>query len=240
MPARLRGSWAALFALVVVYLTPLWFVIYLQTSSHADQKRASKSFARVRATVVESGVAPRGKGKGWFAKITYQYEVDGRTYASSRISFTGTETSGLLRGGPSREDAAATAAEHSVGSTIDAYYDPTDPSQAVRDVSLPSSSPLTRILLLLLVAVLLGLLGVSARGPRVRVSFPGPRVPESWITAVLFLGCLASFAAAAWYVIASSRGPAQDDLGTAFAFVFIGSMLLWTWRQRRRTQRDAA
>src|SRR5437879_6029930 len=105
---RSAASWAVLFVLLIVFLTPLCFLVYRETSQHADQQRASRAFIPVVATVVESGVARRGRRAGWLAKITYQYEVDDREYVSSRVSFAGTETSGLLRGGPSREDAAAT------------------------------------------------------------------------------------------------------------------------------------
>jgi len=40
-------------------------------------------------------------------------------------------------------------------------------------------SLLTKILLMFVIAALLALLGVGTRGERVRVSFPGPRIPES-------------------------------------------------------------
>ena len=242
-PLRSGASWASLLAIALVCLTPLSFIVYSETSSHAYQKRANRSFTPVVATVVESGVARRGRRSGWFAKVTYRYEVDGHTYVSSRVSFAGTETSGLLRGGPSREDAAATVAEHPVGSAIDAYYDPTNPSEAVRDASPPSGSPLFKIVWFVVVAVLLGLLGVGvgARYERVRVSFPGPRIPERVITVVLSVACLASFAAGAWFMVRAARGSAQDDIGTAFAFVFIGAMILVGARlHRRRTGRGAA
>ena len=98
---------------------------------------------------------------------------------------------------------------------------------------------MTRILLLLVIAALFGLLGVSPRS-RGRVSFPGRRIPESVITAFWLVGCLASFAAAVWFMIRGVRASARDDLRTAFALAFIGAMMAGTWLHRRRTRRDAA
>src|SRR2546426_2377072 len=181
LPRRRGGSRAVLFAIVLVYLTPLGFLIYWQTSSHANQKRATRSFAPVVATVVESGVARRRRGRGWLAKITYQYQVDGHTYVSSRISVAATSTSGLLRGVPSREGAAAAASEHPVGSTIDAYYDPADPSEAVRDVTPPAGSPLLPILWLLVLAALFALLQTVPRNL-------GPQIPDPVVTGGIFVG----------------------------------------------------
>ncbi len=239
--SRVR-SWAFLVAVSLVFLTPFSFMIYRETSLHSAQKRANTSFTPVPATVVESRVERRGKTT-WFAKIAYRYEVDGQAYLSSRLSFAETKTASLLRGGPSHEEALDVAAEHPVGSAIDAFYDPSKPSEAVRDASPPSGSPLTRILLLIVLAGLLGLLGVGARGPRGRVSFPGPQIPESLISVALFVGCVTSYAAGAWFLMRAGRGSlqsVQDDIGTAFAFAFIGSIIGWTWKHRRRTGRDAA
>ena|SRR5438034_9120115 len=209
-------------------------------TAHPPAERASTSYVPIVATVVESGIVATGRGRGWRARVTYRYEVDGREYLSSRIGFVPTATSLALDGGPSRQDATAVAARHPLGSTLRAYYDPANPSEAVRDASPHSGSPLTRIPLFVVVAVLLSLLGVRTRGPRIRVSFPGPRIPEPLITVVLFVGCLASFAAGAWFMIQAVRGSGQDDAGTAFAFGLMGAMMLFTWLHRRRARRDAA
>lgn len=234
-PSRI-GSWIVLVAITLVFLIPFSFLIYSETSRHSAQQRANRSFIPVSAIVVESSVE-RGKVR-WFAKITYRYRVDGQTYVSSRLSFAATSASILMRGGPSREEAAEIAADHPVGSAIDAFYDPTHPSDAVRDNSPPSGSPLTRISLLIVLVVLLSLLGVGSRDPGGRIAFPGPRIPESLISITLFLGCLAAYGAAAWFLVRAGRGSARsgpDDIGTAFAFGFIGSIIGWMWQHRRRT-----
>jgi uncharacterized protein DUF3592 len=238
-PRRSIRSLMGLLLLVAVFLTPTGFIAYLVTSRHARQERASTSYVPIVATVVESGIVSAGRTRGWQARVTYRYKVDGHAYLSSRIEFFRTATSPALHGGPSRDDATAVAARLAVGSTLQAYYDPANPSEAVRDASPPSGSPLTTTLAFVVVAVLLGLLGVRTRGPRIRVSFPGPRIPEPLITFTVFVGCLASFAAGAWFIIRAVRGSAQDDAGTAFAFGIIGALLLSIWLHRRRTQRDA-
>ena len=230
LPPRRGGSRGVLFAIVLVYLTPLGFLIYSQTSSHANQSRASRSFAPVVATVVESGVARRGRRSGWLAKITYRYQVDGQTYVSSRISFAATSTSGLLRGGPSREGAAAAASEHPVGSTIDAYYDPADPSEAVRDVAPPAGSPLLPILWLLVLAALFALLQTVPRNL-------GPQIPDPVVTGGILVGGLGALVAGAWYLNRAVRGSGGEDAGTAFAFGLIGMMILYQFVRRVRARR---
>ena len=99
---------------------------------------------------------------------------------------------------------------------------------------------MTKILLFVVIAVLLGLLGVGGRGSRVRVAFPGPRIPESVITVFWLVGSLASFAAAVWFMIRGVRESARDDVRTAFTFVLIGSIMAGMWLHRRRTRGDAA
>lgn len=114
------------------------------------------------------------------------------------------------------------------------------PTRGVCDASPPSASLLTKILLFVVVAVLLGLLGVGGRGSRVRVSFPGPRIPESMITGFWFVGCLASFAAGVWFMIRGVRDSAREDVRTAFTFGLVGSIMAGIWLHRRRTGRGAA
>ena len=99
---------------------------------------------------------------------------------------------------------------------------------------------MTKILLFVVVAVLLGLLGIGGRGSRVRVAFPGPRIPEPVITVFWLVGCLASFAAAVWFMIRGVRESAGDDIRTAFTFVLIGCIMAGMWLHRRRAGRDAA
>jgi len=63
---------------VTVFLTPTGFIVYWLTSRHAHQERASTSYVPIVATVVESGIVATGRGRGWRARVTYRYEVDGR------------------------------------------------------------------------------------------------------------------------------------------------------------------
>src|SRR5258707_15190012 len=86
--------------------------------------------------------------------------------------------------------------------------------RSTEDASPPSVSSLTRILLMIVLAGLFALLGVGAR--RGRISLPGPQIPESLISVALFVGSVASYAAALWFLIRVGRGSAQsaqDDIG---------------------------
>ena len=65
---------------MTVFLTPTGFIVYWLTSRHAHQERASTSYVPIVATVVESGIVATGRGRGWRARVTYRYEVDGREW----------------------------------------------------------------------------------------------------------------------------------------------------------------
>jgi len=149
------------------------------------------------------------------AKITYRYEVNGQTYQSSGISFAATETSSLLRGGPSRESAATTAAAHPTGSTIAAYYDPANPSEWVGYVWL------------LVIAGLASLLGIVPRTL-------GPRVPDPLVTGGILVGGLGALAAAGWFLNRALQSSSPEDRGTALAFGLIGLMILAAFARRLR------
>jgi hypothetical protein len=97
-------------------------------------------------------------------------------------------------------------------------------------------SLLTKILLLFVIASLLALLGVGARSPNGRISFPGPRIPESLITMFWLGGSVASYAGAVWFLIKGARSSSRDDIGTAFGLAFIGAIMVGTWSHRRRTR----
>jgi hypothetical protein len=101
-------------------------------------------------------------------------------------------------------------------------------------------SLLTKILLMFVIAALLALLGVGTRGERTRISFPGPRIPESWITMFWLVSSIASYAGAVWFMIRGLGASSRDDIGAAFGLAFLGAMMAGTWLHRRRSRRDAA
>ncbi|PYO62586.1 MAG: hypothetical protein DMD70_05435 [Gemmatimonadetes bacterium] len=49
-------------------------------TAHPPAERASTSYVPIVATVVESGIVATGRGRGWRARVTYRYEVDGREW----------------------------------------------------------------------------------------------------------------------------------------------------------------
>jgi len=102
-------------------------------------------------------------------------------------------------------------------------------------------SLLTKILLMIVIAALFALLGVGGRGARrARISFPGPRIPESLITMSWLASSIASYAGAVWFMIRGVGASSRDDIGTAFALAFLGALMTGTWLHRRRSRRDAA
>jgi len=89
--------------------------------------RASKKWPVAAGVVVFSGTEAKsslGDGPATYAKVRYEYEVEGRKYSSERISIGQYGTGG---GG----HAKAEAAKYPVGAIVKVFYDPADPSQAV-------------------------------------------------------------------------------------------------------------
>ena len=101
-------------------------------------------------------------------------------------------------------------------------------------------SLLTKILWMFVIAALFGLLGISTRGKRTRISFPGPRIPESLITMFWLVSSIASYAGAVWFMIRGLGASSRDDIGTAFGLAFLGALMTGAWLHRRRSRRDAA
>lgn len=106
------------------------------------QRRAATGFVRTPGTVLEVGVEAvehrsgrRRNQVSWAVEFHYGYDIGGRRYTGDRGYFLGSRFQ-------SREDAEAHARAHPVGSAIDVFVDPEDPSRSVLDTTPPDWWPL--------------------------------------------------------------------------------------------------
>ncbi len=98
------------------------------------QNDAHQRFRPVEASVVHSRVTSSTSGTGssrtrsYRPVITYRYSVDGNEYESNRYQFMG-------QGHSTYDSADQVADRFAKGTSITAFYDPSDPSVAVLDTT---------------------------------------------------------------------------------------------------------
>jgi hypothetical protein len=120
---------------MVILLAALYFT-YAALGAYLNQRRAHASFIPVTATVTaayvqSSGSTTSAHGESFSPRIVYRYSVDGKAYTSERYFYVGD-------GWRDAAEAEAVKARYPVGSTVQAYADAGDPSQAVLDRSAPA------------------------------------------------------------------------------------------------------
>ncbi len=88
--------------------------------------RASLSWPQVTGTISRAGVegSVGTYGSSIVARVTYQYEADGRPYEGTRISFSQARYS-------SKKEAQAALDPYPVNSAVTVYFDPAKPADAV-------------------------------------------------------------------------------------------------------------
>ncbi|GIW79159.1 MAG: hypothetical protein KatS3mg105_0966 [Gemmatales bacterium] len=145
MPERSIRLLPLAFACIVLSLSA--YLTYGSVASYQEQRRAQATFKPVSAVVLTSRVRriPGDEGSDTFRpEVKYRYEVDGQRYESDRFAFFAKGYSDYL-------EAKRVADRYPVGSTVTAYYDPSDPAKAVLDPHAPERSS---------VLLLAGILGV--------------------------------------------------------------------------------
>lgn len=147
----LRALFFSLFLLVGLGLSVVFGRPVLQTI-------AARSWPEVPCTILYSAVRSHPDGEGtptYSVEAVYEYDVNGRTYKSSRYRFLGGSTAG-------HEDKDAVVAALPVGRRTVCFVDPKDPHSAVLNRSF-GSWMLLQLLPLLFLAVGVGGLYVIAR-----------------------------------------------------------------------------
>ncbi len=92
----------------------------------------SNSWPKVEGIVQDHKIVPidrEGAGARLGLRLVYQYEVDGNQYTGSKINVAGTMV--VLHGELAQELQQRAEADFPRGSSIDIFYDPASPSDAV-------------------------------------------------------------------------------------------------------------
>ena len=114
--------------------------------------QATSKWPSVEGTVVESRVArssPTSGGPRYYARVKYEYDVNGVNYAAKTISI------GAMREFARESSAAKIVGKYPVGKRARVYYDPEDPSRAVLEPG--ASSDVITILPIGVFVVVIGL-----------------------------------------------------------------------------------
>lgn len=110
-----------------IFLIAGYFIAFSFGAPVLENAKASESWPKTTATIVESKVEKsRSDGKTMYsAQVEYKYEVDGQEYTNDTIWFGGNYSTSS-RSGPQK-----TVAKYPVKKTVDAFYNPEEPSTAV-------------------------------------------------------------------------------------------------------------
>ena len=142
-----------LVALPIVLIALIVLILILRARGKA---RASMKWTRTPARVLASSIEQRtstdsegSTSTNYHSVIVYEYVANGQRYRSSRIGFGGD----IGYGDSAR--AQVIANQYPVGGLIDAYYDPSDPAEAVLNRKLGGSNMAVGCVVGLIVVVLL-------------------------------------------------------------------------------------
>lgn len=117
-------------------------VIIYSAMPGVDEASRSGSWPSTEGKVVVSevvgtyGNTTRRTGSAWKAHVEYRYEVDGKQYTSSRISFSD-------YGSSIKSSHEERAGRYPAGKEVRVFYDPKDPRKAVLEIGAPVVDYLT-------------------------------------------------------------------------------------------------
>lgn len=134
-PTQRKPNWGLLlgatpFTCFALYASYGFYLSYhSQEDAHSFYRPVS---AKVLSSRIDSQMERRGNSSSFVYKalVTYEYQVQGKTYQSHRFSYTGG-----VHG--NRDDAHAVIAHYPVGSVHTAYFNPDKPEEAVLNRSSP-------------------------------------------------------------------------------------------------------
>jgi hypothetical protein len=113
-------------ALVFIYL---WLRGRGQVNAARDWPAVS---GKVTYATIETSYSSRG-GRAYYPRIAYEYKVNGQPYQSSKISF------GTPVGLGNYNAVLQKVAGYPIESTVQVYYNPDNPAEAVLEKTAPSS-----------------------------------------------------------------------------------------------------
>ena len=125
-PPSLRASQQAAAFLAATFLGLGGVLV---TGAGLYRAHAASSWPGAEGEIVRSRFTSGRTETSHRVEVEYTFEVEGRTYRGSRISYTLTRGPGFTRGARSRYPA---------GTRVTVRYDPTDPTRSVLEVRIPS------------------------------------------------------------------------------------------------------
>lgn len=128
--------------MIILMLALAWFGVI--SAGKLQRSLTVNGWQPVPAVMLESYKAGGGGRSGYYPKVSYRYEVKGRTYVADTLD----------AGVWSHPSVDAIVARYPVGAAVTAYYNPADPAEAVLT---REATPLGNLLL-----TLLGLGGAAA------------------------------------------------------------------------------
>lgn len=144
-------------SLIVLVLTFLGGLVLYDIANIRHFEISEQTWPSTNATVVSSSVVSifnKNGNMAWTPSWTYSYTIDGRSYSAKNVSMAGAYDAHWYSQKELAEHATSSRPD---GSTVVAYYDPSNPQKSVLDRRTPGG---TKGILASLASVVLGLDGL--------------------------------------------------------------------------------
>jgi hypothetical protein len=139
-------------AIPFVIIALVFIFLALRNSRKAS---ASRSWPTTAGKVIASGIEPRrsrsgtsGYSTSYYPVVQYQYQVEGRTYMSNRITFGNEVGYGWTNMAQKQVD------NYPPGSNVAVFYDPNDPAVAVLERTAGASSKIYWVIAIIILVIL--------------------------------------------------------------------------------------
>lgn len=160
MMRNMSGSISALVGLPFLIIAIVFFALWIRARWQVSGARNWPSTTgRVLSSDMESRRVRSGNGysTSHYAVVMYEYMVDGQRYQSNRLTL-GTPLGTSFTSGVQKK-----LALYPVGSRVQVYYDPEDPTEAVLEVKAPAGN-VYLFVAILIVAILAVTMTVTLGG----------------------------------------------------------------------------
>jgi len=135
-----------------VVIALIFIVLALRNSRKAS---ASRNWPATTGKIIASGIEPRrshsssgGYSTSYYPVVQYQYQVEGRTYLSNRITFGGEVGYGWTNMAQKQVD------HYPPGANVAVFYDPNDPAVAVLERTAGTSSKIFSLIAIIILVIL--------------------------------------------------------------------------------------
>lgn len=161
MMGNMAGSISLIVALPFLIIAIVFFVLWARSRRQIGQ---AKSWPSTTGRVVSAHMDARrshssegGTTTSYYAVVLYEYMVDGKRYQCNRLTL-GTPLGTSFTGGVQKK-----LLQYPVGSRVEVFYDPDDPTNAALEIKAPSGN-VYLFIALVIVAILAVTLGMTMGG----------------------------------------------------------------------------